>query len=407
MKHILFILLVLKAVSVSIYANDTIPGDIKGVDRIIYYNEHAKSLLDKDPEKSRLLATTAMELAEAIGNYEELSNALNYIGLSYYNESNYDDAIKNFQQSLRVSLRLGARDRVGNLFQKIGMSYLHQKDYQKAIFYYQQTAKVFEQLDYRDHLAKIQFELGVVYFLAREFSNAINILSSSVENYSIIENYRGKAQVYNQIGMTYEEMGDLRKSLMYFQKALQIHQSYNNRDHLAFILNNMGRIYTKLNMLTEAEEVLENAIKYCSESYFDLFAEIKLNQGKVVFLRQKYEQAEADYNAALRIADSTQNRMLLNKIYESYYLLYKTIKNSEKALKYYQLFIASKSETYSNDERFESYENKTNESDIEGAYYTIIVLLIIVIIMLAVGNIRITRKFNRVIEIIEKHNLRY
>ncbi|MDD2564858.1 MAG: tetratricopeptide repeat protein, partial [Salinivirgaceae bacterium] len=301
MKKILLISIILNISTLLMAANDTIPKEIYGVERVSYYNEHARQILDTDPEKSRELAIAAMNLAEALNDYEGLSNALNYIGLTFYNQENYGDAIKHFQQSLRVSLRLGARDRVGNIFQKIGMSYLHLKDYQKAIFYYEQTAKVFEQLDYSDHLAKTQFELGVVYFLAHEYSNAINALSNSVENYAKIENLRGKAQAYNQLGMTYEAMGNLRKSLTFFQQALEVHHTFSNRDHLAFVLNNMGRIYTKLKMLNEADDVLENAVKYCSSSYVGLFAEIKLNQGIVAYKRNNYNMSETLYNQAHQI----------------------------------------------------------------------------------------------------------
>ncbi len=384
---------------------DTLPNNLTGVGRVALLNDYARNFLETDPEKSREFSIKAKELADALGENQELSNALNYIGLSYYNQKMYDDAISYYQQALRVSLRLGARDRVGNLFQKIGMSFLQLKSYSKAIFYYQQTVRVFEQLGYEDQIANTYFELGVVFFLAKEYSNSVDALSSSIDSFTKIDNPRGKAKAYNQLGLTFEEMGNFKKALLHFQQALEIHQLFHNPDQIAFMLNNMGRIYIKLSLFDEAEAVLKQALSYCSADYAELQSRLHLNLGKIAFMRKQYAQAETEYNKSFDIADSLKNRILLTDIYHNYYNLFYATNDSRRALEYYQNYVSLKDTTALEQDQPKSVAYRSMSADEENLFVSIMVIQLLIIVGLLIFVVRLKKQRDKAYELMQEHNI--
>ncbi len=376
-----------------------------GLKRVIVLNDLAKQYIEVDPEKSREYAIKAKDLASAIEENHEMSNALNYIGLSYYNQKMYNEAINYFQQALRVSLRLGARDKAGNIFQKIGLSYLHLKDYPKAIFYYQQTVRIFEQLGYDDHVAGTYFDLGVVFFLAREYSNSINALNSAIDFYTKIDNLRGKARTYNQLGLTYEDTGNLKKALSSFQQAFQIQQLFQNRDQMAFVLNNIGQVYIKLKLIGEASETLEQAKNYCNRDYKELNSKILLNTGKVKFLKKDYNAAEKEFNKALVLADSIKNKTLLADILNNLYLLYFEINDSKRALESYQKFVALKDAGEVETPLIQTRVVYNQTESGENIYIAVFVVLMAIIFGLLAFIFVVKKQRDTALDILREHNI--
>jgi tetratricopeptide (TPR) repeat protein len=406
MKNILTTMLVVLFLQTTFAKlQDTLPKNLTGIERAAALNQYARNILETNPEKSREFSMKAKELADALGDNHELSNALNYIGLAYYNQKQYEEAINFFQQSLRVSLRLGARDRVGNLFQKIGMSYLHMKSFSKAIFYYQQTVRVFEQLGYEDHVANTYFELGVVYFLAKEYSNSANALNSSIESFAKMDNPRGKAKAYNQLGLTFEEMGNLKKSLAQFQQALQIHQMFHNRDQMAFMLNNMGRIYIKLRLFDEAESTLKQALNYCSTDYAELQSRLHLNLGRIAFFRKQYNLSETALNKSFQIADSIKNRILLADLYHSYYQLYFATNDNRRALENYQLYVALKDTTAIEQHQSQLVPSRQVHSDEDGLYISLIIIQFLIIAGLVLLVLMLRKQRDKARELLQEYNI--
>ncbi len=404
MRHLLlFIIFTISLQSGYAELKDSIPEE--GIERVIALNDLAKEFLDSDPDKSREYSIKARDLANALEEYHELSNALNYIGLSYYNQKQYNEAISFFQQASRVSLRLGARDKAGNIFQKIGMSYILLKDYPKAIFYYQQTVRIFEQLEQDDHVAETYFDLGVVYFLAREYSNSINALNSALKFYAKLDNQRGIARTHSQLGTTYEETGNLKEALSHFQQALQIQQLFHNKDQIAFNLNNIGQIYFKLKQLEKSNETLEEALKYCNKNYTELYSKILLNIGKVKFLKRDYKAAEDEYNKALVLADSIKNNTLLSDIYHNLYLLHIETNDSRRALESYQKFVTLKDSTAIETPIIQTRIKTEYDDKYGNVYVAIFIVLTAIIIWLTIVVIRIKNQRDKALEILRKHNI--
>lgn len=372
---------------------------------VVGLNNLARNYLDSDPNKSREYAILARDRATSEEDNYELSNALNYIGLSYYNQKQYKEAINYFQQSSRVSLRLGARDKVGNLFQKIGMSYIELKDYPKAIFYYQQTVKIYEQLGYNDYAASTYFDLGVVYFLAREYSNAINALSTAITYYTQNNNIRGTAKTHNQIGITYQEMGNLKEALNHFKQALRIHEMFHNSDQMAFILNKIGQVYINLKQFDNAIETLKKAHNYCNPDYHELISIIHLNIGRVFLFQKEFSAAEKEFNKSLETADKLQNRHLLSDIYSNLYQLHLQTNDNRKALLAYQKHIYFKGSIDEEVDKSAAQSANIYSEYNDNLYIAIMIVLVSIIIGLVAVVVKLKRQHDAAFNMLIKHNI--
>ncbi|HON19280.1 MAG TPA: tetratricopeptide repeat protein, partial [Salinivirgaceae bacterium] len=326
-------------INILIVANDTIPEQVTGNNRLQLLNQYAADFLKSNPEKSREYAFQAKQLAEALNNFEELANSLNYIGLTYYNEGKYDEAINFFQHAIKASLRSGRKSNVANMFQKIGMAYLQMNNYEKTKFYYQQAITVYEQLDYPDLLAKTLYEQGVVYYLSSDFSESITVLDKSIELYDRLNNRRGKAKSLAQQAMAYEALGNFKKALILYQEAYQIQNQFANRDHMAFLLNHIGIVYQKMRLTNEAANSFKQALEICESDYWELKASIRIGLGNTYMEGKKYEAAADEFYKALEMLDKINSRQIKADLYQSLYQLNQALGDNKKALEFFQKYV--------------------------------------------------------------------
>ena len=66
-------------------------------------------------DEARKYADDMLLLSGKIGFIRGTSNALVDIGLSYYGQSNYNEALKNYFAALKIREELGVKERIGNV----------------------------------------------------------------------------------------------------------------------------------------------------------------------------------------------------------------------------------------------------------------------------------------------------
>lgn len=384
-------------------SNDTIPPSaLEGKERISWLNDMARKHLDIDPELSRRYAREAQTLAHPLKYTEGLANAINYIGLSYYNQTHYTEAISYFQQALKLLANSGDNDRIANLLQKIGMCYLKDNNYRNTIFYYLQTLRIFEQLEYDDRLAQTYFDLGIVYYMSKDYSESIEALLKAVEKYQSLGNILYKSKAQYQLGLTYEAAGNYKKSLEYFQEVYSIYETFNNREQMAVALNNMGNVFISLKYTEQAIDVLKRALTLIGTKHKELRFQILLNTGIALNIQKNYQEAERTFLKGLNIASNLADKGLLKKVYENLYKLYSATNNSRKSMEYYRLYMLDNDEYFLQNQITDSKEESATNT---GGLYRMLLSVSIAVNVILLGAIFILlRKQNRVKKQAQKSN---
>ena len=88
--------------------------------RVSLLNALSKSYFKDNPDTSVKIAFAAKQLAEKIGFQIGLSLALKQMGIGYYMQGKYIDAIKNWQQALEVYKVTGDKLGVANMLSNQG-----------------------------------------------------------------------------------------------------------------------------------------------------------------------------------------------------------------------------------------------------------------------------------------------
>lgn len=174
-------------------------------------------------------------------------------------------------------------------------------------------------------------------------SYARQALNLSIE----IKDKKGTAAAYNNLGVAYRNYGALDKSLEYYLQALKLYEELENKEGIATLKNNIANIYSikreygqAMNFLEESYQLFvelndkekiigsmnnlgnlnldlqlyEKAMRYYSQAYQLSsqigmhFADPVTNVGNIHFRQGNYQKAIENYEIALNIEQTNNNR---------------------------------------------------------------------------------------------------
>ncbi len=359
-----------------------------------------RSLITSNPDRAEKLINEALQLAEDGGFIKANANALNFLGILYYNQKEYPTAIKYFQQSLKVLFRIGNKDKVANMMKKIGLSYLNQKKYGKAIEYYNLALKVFEQIDHPGREANTHLEIGVIYQLYNRYGDAINQFDEAFTLFKKLDNKGGQAEALHHIAKTYHLMGNYKKADEFFTKTLQVYENYLDQTGLATVYNDYSRTLIELEAFDKAGEILMQAEAQYSAEDTLLSGKIYANYGAVLVYQSDFEKAGQYLKKALQVAEKMESEELLAQVYRNLYELNFRNNQTKKALSYYQKYIAVKDTASVN--AIKDYKAAESGARVSNVIIFITVFGSIIILALVIWLIAVIRQRDKAIAELEK-----
>ncbi|UCD83327.1 MAG: tetratricopeptide repeat protein, partial [Deltaproteobacteria bacterium] len=217
----------------------------------------------------------------------------NNLGLAYATKGMYDEAIREYQQALRLEPDyVEAHTNLGNVYAKRGM-------YDEAIKKYQQALKL------EPYSAKLFFNLGKIYEdrsmfdeAVRLYQQALDIRPDHVESLYNLGNTYAKMEKYDEairkyqralslesdsvsvwinLGIVYAEKGMSDDAIRQYQQALQINPDYTKAHML------LGDSYAKKGMSDEAAKEYRDTLEIKPD-----FAEAHYKLGVIYYFRGQY-----------------------------------------------------------------------------------------------------------------------
>jgi tetratricopeptide (TPR) repeat protein len=179
--------------------------------------------------------------------------------------SDYENAILNFQESLRIAKlrkddKLMAHSLVG-----IGLGYQKLNQYEMALNAYKES--LFFRLKYGD-----SYEIGVAlnniantYKFLEDYKNSLEYYLKANENYlSAKKNASTYPHVivhsFENIGIIYNKLGHYQDSVKYLQKANEYHMAHHLDSSKVRLLTALANSYQQLNELKNSFEYYQQAI---------------------------------------------------------------------------------------------------------------------------------------------------
>ncbi|MBD2095677.1 CHAT domain-containing protein [Trichocoleus sp. FACHB-591] len=211
-------------------------------------------------------------LAQTLESRNTEASRLLQQGIQQYRRSQYQQAIKSWQQALEIYRAASDRNGEAGVLNNLGLAYGSLSQYQRAVEYYQQALPIFQQVSDRN----------------------------------------GEAGALNNLGRAYGSLSQYQRAIEYYEQALPIFQQVSDRNGEASALNNLGITLFATGSITAAEKTLVAAIKVWESLRFELVDEHKVSifeeQARSYQTLQKVLIAQNKVEPALKIAERGRAR---------------------------------------------------------------------------------------------------
>lgn len=268
------------------------------------YQRIAFALMETDPDSGRYYGQQALELAIELNRQPSQITSINAIGLSYFYESDFPNAIHHWRGALQKGKEFGIDKYAFSLLIRLGAAYSNLALYDSARFYIQEARvwasarqdsaaiistflneavcdvqqglnddairknlRVFNwyrrqgEAQHAAILSKVATNLGSSYINFSDWENAMEFARLSIRlaqkanaNFELVNGY-------TLVGVVYLETKAYDSSLVYFKKSLQLLGPESSPSVKAKLYNNMGLNNMFLGALDSATSYYKKALE--------------------------------------------------------------------------------------------------------------------------------------------------
>ncbi|WP_191621697.1 tetratricopeptide repeat protein [Clostridium perfringens] len=227
-------------------------------------------------------------------------------GDKYYNDRNFEKAIKIYEEALELEDR---EEKKAKIYNNIGDLYYCIEEDQKAINLYEKALN----LDCTDELkSEIYNNMGILYYNKNKYEKAKKLYEEALKCECKDEL---RADVYNNIGNVYYYKSLYKEAIKSYEEALNLECT---DEFKVEIYNNLGNSYYNNREYEEAIKEYENALNLGCTG--ELRAKIYNRIGNSYFYIRKYEESIREYKEALSLKCTDKLRSIIyNNIGNSHY----------------------------------------------------------------------------------------
>ncbi|MGB3077135.1 MAG: adenylate/guanylate cyclase domain-containing protein [Chitinophagales bacterium] len=321
---------------------NTAPDDSTKVNLL---NTLSKSLFDINPDSSVTIAVISKDLAEKIKYKKGHALALKDMGIGYYLQGKYVEAINTWQQALEVYEEAGDKTGVANMLSNEGAVYFNQGDDAKALELHLKSLKMSEEIGDTLRIMTSLTNIGTVYLnKPATYNKALEYFLRSYDLSTAIDDKYMIGTSTANLGELYYKLGDDSTALLYLNQSVK---AYAGTEDLPYSLNYIGRVYTRQKEYAKALKNHEEAFEISKK----LDTRLDMTQS-LVGLAQAY-YAKGDNNSAINAyKQSLDVGIPLNAVteikdaYEGLSLAYAKNSDYSNAFHYQNLLLAIKDTIY-------------------------------------------------------------
>jgi len=318
-----------------------------------------------NPEKVREFAQKAEELAHTLNYKKGQAYAYKAIGMGFYFENNWVDALVNWKLALEIFESISDPNGISNMLNNLGAVHFSQGDYENALDYYLKSLKEAEKIKDTLRIATALVNIGSIY-LNKESNRylALSYYKKSMPMSLAIDDMDAIGTTAVNIGEIYLQDNDLDSALYYFNMALDAYQQ-SDIGNVAYALKDIGRVYSKQGNYDQAIQVQEKAYELAKNQG----ARLEMAQS-LLGLATTYEEkgdvpsAIIKFKEAKTISDEISAKYELIEAYSGLAENYAKISDYKSAYIYRTLFSEMKDTLY-NAEVDKKLEAKSLSYEIE------------------------------------------
>lgn len=326
------------------------------------YSELAWQYRAVDREKAIGYGRKAILLSKKINYRKGLAQALNDVGILYFDKEMYDSSIDFYKEALKIRQQLADEHGQAKLYNKIGIVYQKQGNFGAALENQLKALPLFEQAGDNTGISYSLNNIGILNHNMGRYEEALKYHKRSVDIKQKVNDRTGLAQSYVNMGNIYKLLNDYENAQAYYEQALTLAEPSGNKEYISNIQNNLGELYVR-------KKDYDKAILILSSSYI-IRQELGDSKGTVSCLNhlaslfidiKKYDTARALLMKAEEMAGKAVNtRLELMGIYQTYAKLHEAIGSAANSLEFYKRYVSVKDAVYTDEmsEKFAELETK-------------------------------------------------
>lgn len=268
-------------------------------------------------DKAMAYGKQALQLSRELKYDAGIGQALNDLGILYYDRGDYPQAMASYQQSLQIRRKLHDTAGIASLYNKIALIQDERGDYKAALSSHIKSLRAYQSVGDTYGISQNLNNIGIIHQRAGNPDTALTYFLRSLELKKKINDQEGYAATMVNIATVYESLNQLEEAISYSEKAKEDLRELGNTEYLTGVLNNLAIMYLKI-------QKSDLALTYATEAYQltkttgDRKTEpaALLTLGEVYAGMHRYPQASNYYNQALALAKALDQQPVVADAYE-------------------------------------------------------------------------------------------
>ncbi len=185
----------------------------------------------------------ALKIIEEYDYTDKKTEALNCIGLVYYEQDNLEDALSYFEQAMDDAKLLHNERLYGIAMSNLGRVHIKKGELEDALTYLYHSLDIAEEIGDQRVRGYMLNTIGEIHTLQKEYDLAIaqlklsNTIGEDLEDYQILTSSTGN------IGLVQAHLGNYDKAELYLNNALRLAKKINAKDREMQILQHYVKMY--------------------------------------------------------------------------------------------------------------------------------------------------------------------
>jgi len=261
-------------------------------------------VLEEDSKLSIEYFNRSLKLYSELEDKVGMRNVYNGMATYYHHYHQYSDSRKYYQYSIELAEKVEAHFSVSDSYLFIGFTYFDEENYQDAQFNFEKSLQEYmiPGKGSKEDLTIRAYWLALAHCMQGNTKQAEDYFKNTVEGYTNIEDWVALANAYYEMGKSFRSQGDLKRAYDYLLKSVDV---FHKTDDVSGLINSYDELVSIgfeepnyefsiriLDILIKLNEELDNKAQLAS-NYKD--------QAACRYNQNAYEVAVEDYVKALNI----------------------------------------------------------------------------------------------------------
>ncbi|TVQ07233.1 MAG: hypothetical protein EA361_18645 [Bacteroidetes bacterium] len=320
------------------------------------YLAQASQVVITNPAVARDIAMDRLSAIEKNGKDKDKIPFYNMIGVSYLYQAQYNNAIKEFYNSMELALELNEPLYLAHTHHNIGLVNLFSEKYKDAIDFFLKSLEIYEHINDTINMYTAMNSIGRIYYEINDLGKAYSYYAKAWDGFLRYRHELGISSVANHKAMYYQAIGQPDSTIHYFNQAIlygkKVESNFNLSDiylekgNFYFHTANYPRAISNYHISDSLAQVVNSPRQACYPKLGIAMAYLEMNNT---------DQAMTYVEAVSQINQQIENDEISFRISETLSSIYEHQGNITRAFEHYKLANEKRSKLYDQTEIYQVY----------------------------------------------------